>query len=128
MLPDRKGDIMPEKKFIAIVDYGMENLRSLEKAFEKVGYNAIVTSDPKVILNADGIVLPSSTPQSCSVNQPFPAAFQEFITPPIIKSLADLMLPTDVRYRPFFFKPLHYYRHFFFRCPSPLFHPFTSSF
>jgi glutamine amidotransferase len=47
-----------KRKIIAIVDYGMGNLRSVEKGFEKVGYNAIVTSDPKVILNANGIVLP----------------------------------------------------------------------
>lgn len=49
---------MSKKKFIAIVDYGMGNLRSVEKGFEKVGYNAVVTGEPKVILDADGIVLP----------------------------------------------------------------------
>ena len=43
---------------IAIIDYGMGNLRSVQKAFEKVGYEARVTSDPKVVLEAERIVLP----------------------------------------------------------------------
>ncbi len=49
---------MPKKKYIAIVDYGMGNLRSVQKGFEKVGQNVVVTSEPKVILDSDGIVLP----------------------------------------------------------------------
>jgi len=43
---------------IAIIDYGMGNLRSVQKAFEKVGFEATVTSDPNVVLEADKIVLP----------------------------------------------------------------------
>ena len=43
---------------IAIIDYGMGNLRSVEKAFEKVGFDAIVTDEPEIIENADKIVLP----------------------------------------------------------------------
>ncbi len=43
---------------IAIVDYGMGNLRSVEKGFKKVGVDAVVTSSPKVIDDADAIVLP----------------------------------------------------------------------
>ncbi len=43
---------------IAIIDYGMGNLRSVEKAFEKVGFDAIVTDSPGIIENADKIVLP----------------------------------------------------------------------
>ena len=43
---------------IAIIDYGMGNLRSVQKGFEKVGHEAIVTKNPKDILNADGVVLP----------------------------------------------------------------------
>ena len=31
---------------IAIIDYGMGNLRSVQKAFEKVGHPAVVTNDP----------------------------------------------------------------------------------
>jgi glutamine amidotransferase len=44
---------------IAIIDYGMGNLRSVEKAFERVGAKgAFVTSDPAEIKSADKAVLP----------------------------------------------------------------------
>jgi len=43
---------------IAIIDYGMGNLRSVEKAFEKVGFDTVVTDRPEIIENADKIVLP----------------------------------------------------------------------
>jgi glutamine amidotransferase len=43
---------------IAIIDYGMGNLRSVQKGFERVGCAAVVTADPKVILEADKVVLP----------------------------------------------------------------------
>ena len=43
---------------IAIVDYGMGNLKSVEKGFKKVGVDALVTSEPRVVENANAIVLP----------------------------------------------------------------------
>ncbi|MFZ2197900.1 MAG: imidazole glycerol phosphate synthase subunit HisH [Thermodesulfovibrionales bacterium] len=43
---------------IAIVDYGMGNLKSVEKGFKKVGIDAIVTSNPKVVDGAEAVVLP----------------------------------------------------------------------
>jgi len=43
---------------IAIVDYGMGNLRSVEKGFKKVGVVAKVTSSPNDIDDADAVVLP----------------------------------------------------------------------
>ncbi|MHB8057117.1 MAG: imidazole glycerol phosphate synthase subunit HisH [Desulfuromonadaceae bacterium] len=43
---------------IAIIDYGMGNLRSVQKGFEKIGSEAIITDNPQVILQADRIVLP----------------------------------------------------------------------
>ena len=43
---------------IAIIDYGMGNLRSVSKAFEAVGHQAVVTRDPRVIGNASHVVLP----------------------------------------------------------------------
>jgi glutamine amidotransferase len=43
---------------IVIVDYQMGNLRSVEKAFEKVGHRAIVSSDANDIARADKVVLP----------------------------------------------------------------------
>jgi glutamine amidotransferase len=43
---------------IAILDYGMGNLRSVEKALKKVGADATVTAEEAVIDRADGLVLP----------------------------------------------------------------------
>lgn len=43
---------------IAIVDYGMGNLRSVEKALQKVGQAASVTADPAEIAGADRLILP----------------------------------------------------------------------
>ncbi|RXZ78728.1 imidazole glycerol phosphate synthase subunit HisH [Paenibacillaceae bacterium] len=43
---------------IAIIDYGMGNLHSVSKAVERLGYEALVTSDTQEILNADGAILP----------------------------------------------------------------------
>jgi glutamine amidotransferase len=43
---------------IAIVDYGMGNLRSVAKAFERLGAAAEVTRDPERIASAPGVVLP----------------------------------------------------------------------
>jgi len=45
-------------KPIVIVDYGMANLRSVQKAFEKVGAAAIISSDPNRIRECDKLVLP----------------------------------------------------------------------
>jgi glutamine amidotransferase len=41
-----------------IVDYGMANLRSVQKAFERVGHAAVITSDPSRIGEAAKLVLP----------------------------------------------------------------------
>ena len=43
---------------IAIVDYGRGNLGSVEKAFARVGMPAVVTQDPKVVDDAEAVVLP----------------------------------------------------------------------
>ena len=43
---------------IAIIDYGMGNLRSVQKGFEAVGAEAIVTNDSQKILSAKSVVLP----------------------------------------------------------------------
>lgn len=43
---------------IAIVDYGMGNVRSLRNAFEYLGEDVMVTSDPAELDSADRIVLP----------------------------------------------------------------------
>ena len=43
---------------ICILDYGMGNLRSVEKALEHVGTTATISNDPEVIRSADGVILP----------------------------------------------------------------------
>ena len=43
---------------VAVLDYGIGNLRSAEKALQKVGADARLTADPDVIGRADGVVLP----------------------------------------------------------------------
>ncbi len=43
---------------ITIIDYGMGNLRSVEKAFEFLGYPVAVSGEPGVTAEASGVVLP----------------------------------------------------------------------
>jgi imidazole glycerol-phosphate synthase subunit HisH len=43
---------------IAILDYGMGNLRSVEKALEHVGVTAVVTDEGDEVRAADGVILP----------------------------------------------------------------------
>ena len=43
---------------IAIIDYDAGNIKSVEKAFQFLGEEAVLTRDREVILNADGVVLP----------------------------------------------------------------------
>ncbi len=46
------------KPRIAIVDYGMGNLRSVQKAIERVGYDAEITQVPQKIRDATHVVVP----------------------------------------------------------------------
>ena len=43
---------------IVIIDYGMGNLRSVQKKFNKVGFEAEISNDPSVIASATKLVLP----------------------------------------------------------------------
>ena len=43
---------------IAIIDYQMGNLRSVQKGFERVGHAAAITSDPTILAKASKLVLP----------------------------------------------------------------------
>jgi glutamine amidotransferase len=43
---------------IAILDYGMGNLRSVEKALEHVGAAATIANDAATVRDADGVILP----------------------------------------------------------------------
>lgn len=43
---------------VAIIDYDAGNVKSVEKAIEKLGASHVLTSDPEVIKNADACILP----------------------------------------------------------------------
>jgi glutamine amidotransferase len=45
-------------KSVVVLDYGSGNLRSAQRALERVGAAVEVTSDPAVAANADGLVVP----------------------------------------------------------------------
>ncbi|HEY8082202.1 MAG TPA: imidazole glycerol phosphate synthase subunit HisH [Solirubrobacterales bacterium] len=49
---------MSERARIAILDYGVGNLRSVEKALEHVGAAASITRDPEDVRASDGVILP----------------------------------------------------------------------
>ncbi len=50
--------LVSEPVEIAVVDYGMGNRRSVEKALEHVGARTLVSSDPERLRAADGLVVP----------------------------------------------------------------------
>lgn len=43
---------------VVVVDYGMGNLRSVQKGFEKIGAVAVISRDPDEVARADRLVLP----------------------------------------------------------------------
>ena len=47
-----------EKYMIAIIDYDAGNIKSVEKAIQYLGEEAVVTRDRETILSADGVILP----------------------------------------------------------------------
>ncbi|MEZ5177021.1 MAG: imidazole glycerol phosphate synthase subunit HisH [Acidimicrobiales bacterium] len=49
---------MSDAPLVAVLDYGIGNLRSAQKALEHVGADARLTADPGLIADAVGIVLP----------------------------------------------------------------------
>lgn len=75
---------------ILIVDYGMANLRSVQKAFEKVGFAAEITGDPERIGRADKLVLPGV------------GAFRDAIARLVDAGLADPMRHHIRSGKPFF--------------------------
>lgn len=57
----RQGDVAAEvvmQQLIAIVDYGMGNLYSVQRKLSRIGARTVVTSDPSVIGRAEKLVLP----------------------------------------------------------------------
>ena len=43
---------------VTIIDYGSGNLRSVQKAFERIGVQAEITDDPQRVAEARRVVLP----------------------------------------------------------------------
>ena len=48
----------PSRPLVAVLDYGIGNLRSAQKAFEHAGADARLTDDRSLIADADAVVLP----------------------------------------------------------------------
>lgn len=70
---------------IAIIDYGMGNLRSVQKGFEKIGSEAVITNDPQVVLRAARVVLPGvGAFRDCMHNLE-----QSGFVEPILKTIAE---------------------------------------
>ena len=46
------------KTSVTLIDYGVGNLLSVQRALEKIGADVVVSSDPRVIRNSNRIVLP----------------------------------------------------------------------
>jgi glutamine amidotransferase len=66
---------------IAVVDYGMGNLRSVEKAVEHVGAEAVLTADGAAIERAQGVIFPG---QGC-----FPDAMRELGARGLVEPLRE---------------------------------------
>ena len=73
---------------IAIIDYGMGNLRSVQKGFERVGFEAVVTSDPCQVAEADKVVLPGV------------GAFEDAMTELRSRDMIDVILDTVAAEKP----------------------------
>jgi glutamine amidotransferase len=74
---------------ITIVDYGMANLRSVQKAFEKLGHAAVITGDAHAVDGAERLVLPGV------------GAFRDAISRLRETGLADAVVRHIRRGRPF---------------------------
>ena len=46
------------KKTVTIIDYGIGNLLSVQRAIENCNAETVITNDPKIILNSDRVILP----------------------------------------------------------------------
>ena len=64
---------------VAIIDYGVGNLRSVEKAFAANGCAAVVSSDEKVLRQAERLVLPGVGAFSACMNRLVARGFDELV-------------------------------------------------
>lgn len=54
---------------IVIIDYGAGNIKSIQFAFERLGYHAVLSSDPEVIKEADRVIFPGVGEASNAMNK-----------------------------------------------------------
>jgi glutamine amidotransferase len=64
---------------VAIIDYGVGNLRSVEKAFAAMGCDAVVTSEKSALRNADRLVLPGVGAFAACMAKLSAAGFDELV-------------------------------------------------
>jgi len=64
---------------VAIIDYGVGNLRSVEKAFAANGCAAVMSSDEKVLRRAERLVLPGVGAFGACMNKLVAAGFDELV-------------------------------------------------
>jgi glutamine amidotransferase len=70
---------------IAIIDYGMGNLRSVQKGFERVGHAATITSDPEVVNAAEKVVLPGVGAFEDAIAE----LYRRRLVEPVLKAIDD---------------------------------------
>ncbi len=75
---------------IVIVDYGAGNLRSVQKAFERLGHQAVITDDPHAVSAAPAVVFPGQ-----GASPPAMAALER-------TGLADAIRQAIAQRKPFF--------------------------
>jgi len=64
---------------IAILDYGSGNLRSAQRAFALTGHETVVTSDPTICFESDGLVVPGVGAFGACMDQLIAAGGREII-------------------------------------------------
>ncbi len=64
---------------VAIIDYGVGNLRSVEKAFAAMGCEAVVTSEESLLRSADRLVLPGVGAFAACMRELFARGFDELV-------------------------------------------------
>jgi glutamine amidotransferase len=62
------GDARP---LVAVLDYGIGNLRSAQKALQRVGADASLTADASLVADAAGVVLPGVALKTIAADTPF---------------------------------------------------------
>ena len=72
---------------VAIIDYGVGNLRSVEKAFGVTGCAAVVSSDERVLYGADRLVLPGVGAFAACMNALTERGFDKLVRERVAESI-----------------------------------------